>query len=268
MTHLRTTLRLVLALAVVAWPAVSSAEPGPVHRALTGGLVDPAATTLFVAPPAQGMVIVYRDGQAVGWFVRAGYLAVAPNGVYGVVATRGTAMLFNAQLRLRPGLTRVEWASGDAPSVVYHPSHPPATRRPATPARKPPRAQAPTPQATPAAPADVTRRPPRATAPSGRFAAVLRAVDAADDDHDRYRALREAAAGERFTSAQQRQILGLFRSAAMREKAAALVAERGSPAPPRALPPQTRSTAPAAKGLRGAAELATSSAHIGRITQR
>ena len=239
MTILRRTLLLLVASAALAWPAVAMAEAGPVHRALTGGVVDPGASALYIAPPSQGMVIVYRDGEAVGWFVNPGYLTVAPNGIYGIVATRGTSMLFNAQFRLRPGLTRVEWADGSSPTVLYQPAYPQARRpaqaeaRPAArPPRKPAASQA---SGTPARPAARAQTPSQGAAVSSqRFAGLLQRLDAAGNEHDRYRALRAEAAGLRFSKSQERQILARFRSEAMRKKAAALVTP-GAEAP-RALP--------------------------------
>jgi hypothetical protein len=242
MTILRRTLLLLVAAAALAWPAAAAAQAGPVHRALTGGVVDPGATALYIAPPRQGMVIVYRDGEAVGWFVNPGYLTVAPNGVYGIVATRNSSLLFNAQFLLRPGLTRVEWADGNVPSVLFHPAYPPMVQRPGASSARPPAAPAARPPARPqaqppragAVPRSVAQpSAPQAAAPSSGFAELLRQIDAVDDDHDRYRTLREGVRGQSLSSAQKSEILGRFRSASMRQKASALLGVEPARSAPR-----------------------------------
>lgn len=266
MTSLRRSVLLLLALAAFAWPAVASAEAGPVHRALTGGLIDPGATTLYIEPPRQGMVIVYRDGEAVGWFVRPGYLSAKPNTVHGVVATRGTSMLFNAQLLLRPGVTQLSWSSGNAPRMVYQPAYRvPARPRAHAPRGQAPRGQAPRAHAPPAAhrpatpgsrpaatgsvaPSRASKAAPRSRAPQAagsprsgisaqQFSQLLRRLDAADDDHDRLRSIRPEASRHTFTAAQKQQILARFRSAKLRDTASSALATSG---PSRSIAPSRR----------------------------
>ena len=230
MTILRRTTLLLIALAALAVPATALAD-GPVHRALTGGVIDPGATSLYIAPPKRGMVIVYRDGDAVGWFVNPGYLPVDANGVYGVVATRGSSMLFNARFRLRPGLTRLEWSDGNTPQVLYHPAYPAARHRHARPSQARPSHAGPSPSQG-ATPARETPKP-KATAgsqkasgsgiSSKRFAKLIERIEASDDDHDRYRALRADTSARSLSASQRRQVLGYFRSESMRDKALAVM---------------------------------------------
>ena len=125
-------LPFLVALSLLAAPAVALAQTGPVHQVLAGTVFDPAATNLRIVPPKGGMVLVYRDGKAVGWLMRAGYLTVKPNRLYGVVATRGTTMLFNAGLMVRPGLTELVWKGDSTPQMSYLPSYYGYANQPAT----------------------------------------------------------------------------------------------------------------------------------------
>ncbi len=102
----------------------ATATAGPVNRALTGGILDPYATTLRVVPPRGGMVMVHQNGKAVGWFMQAGIVNVTPNQIYGLTATRGTHVLFNASIVAREGYTQAIWGEDDAPQLTYQPMFP------------------------------------------------------------------------------------------------------------------------------------------------
>lgn len=165
----RRALQLLVALFALAAPQAASAQ-GPVQRFLQGGVVDPSASVVYVEPPRGGMVMVYEGNRPVGVLPRAGTLALRPGRVYGVVATRGSAMLFNQRLRLGAGLTSLVWAPGQsAPHMSFRPRFaPPRAPRPVTRAPRPaPRAR-PRPTARPA---------PRARAP--RRSALRRRLPAA-----------------------------------------------------------------------------------------
>lgn len=129
---------LLVAATVVAIPLTASAQVwGPpivvsphaaggsplVVGALNGPRLDPMAATARIVPPRGGTVMLYRDGKMKGWFTQASYAKLEPGRVYGVVATRGSSMLFNAGIIARPGLTEVVWeGSNKAPSIAFTPA--------------------------------------------------------------------------------------------------------------------------------------------------
>src|SRR5438105_3433289 len=68
---------LAVALGLMAAPSVASAQDaGAVHSFLRGPLINPAAATLHIVPPAGGQVMIHRDGKAARWFVQPGLLTV------------------------------------------------------------------------------------------------------------------------------------------------------------------------------------------------
>jgi hypothetical protein len=115
---------LTIAAAVLAavLTTSASASAGPVNRFLTGGLVDPLATTMRIVPPRGGMVMVHDNGKAVAWLTRAGYVNVKPNRVYGITATRGRTLLFSTNMRVRRGYTEMIWGQGSQPQLSYVPA--------------------------------------------------------------------------------------------------------------------------------------------------
>jgi hypothetical protein len=84
--------------------------------------LDASAATIRVVPPRGANVMIYRNNKVEGWFVAPGVTTVQPGEVYGIVATRGTNVLFNAGLLLRPGWTDVVWNKGTLPTIGYQPS--------------------------------------------------------------------------------------------------------------------------------------------------
>jgi hypothetical protein len=149
-------LALALALAALALPV--SAMAGPVHDALRGDRLPPAGEALVnVVPPRGGSVMLYRDGKVAGWFLRPGAARVVPGATYGVMAMRGTHVLFHAGLTANPGLTELVWTHGDRPSIGYVPPLPrPHAHRAARPA---PHAHPAKPHAHPAKKAQASEAP-------------------------------------------------------------------------------------------------------------
>ena len=125
----------LLSIAAVAMTALvttaSVAHAGPVNQFLTGGVVDPNATTMRVVPPRGGMVVLHQNGQAVAWFMRTGFVNLRPNRIYSVTATRGSSMLFNANVMARRGFTELVWSNGNQPQMNFVPAFGPGFRQPA-----------------------------------------------------------------------------------------------------------------------------------------
>ncbi len=119
-----------LAALVVATVVMTSASAfaAPVNRLLTGGVVDPMATTLKIVPPRGGTVVVHNNGRAVAWFMRAGFVNLKPNHVYSVTATRGQSMLFNRNVMMRRGYTELVWSRGSQPQMNHVPAYYGASR--------------------------------------------------------------------------------------------------------------------------------------------
>jgi len=123
MSKTKLFLQMAIVLAALAIPAVASADPGTIHDALRGTAFDPYATTMRIVPPKGGAVLVYRRGKAVGWWLQPGITTVRPGQVYGVLATKGTRMIFNGGVLVRPGTTSLVWDGGDLPQVAYMPAY-------------------------------------------------------------------------------------------------------------------------------------------------
>jgi hypothetical protein len=111
----------VLALGVLG--TAQSAQAGEVHNFLTGASIDPHASILHIVPPRGGTVMLYRNAKLVGWWMQPGIVRAAPGKIYGVVATRGQSVLFNAHLIARPGTTSIAWRGGDTPAISFVPSY-------------------------------------------------------------------------------------------------------------------------------------------------
>lgn len=92
------------------------------HRAVAGTPFDPLATTVRVVPPKGGTVMLYRNGGVRGWWMHPSAITVRPGQVYGLVATRGTQVLFNAAMVFRPGYTDVVWTTEQVPRIAYSPA--------------------------------------------------------------------------------------------------------------------------------------------------
>ncbi len=116
-------LQMTIVLAALAIPAAASAQSGAIHDALRGSAFDPYASTISVVPPKGGAVMVYRHGKVTGWFLQPGIATVRPGQVYGVLATKGTRMVFNAGILIRRGATELVWSDGDLPRVAYAPTY-------------------------------------------------------------------------------------------------------------------------------------------------
>ncbi len=123
MTKTKLFLQMAIVLAALAVPAVASANPSSIHDALRGTAFDPYASTIRIVPPKGGAVLVYRHGKAVGWYLQPGIATVRPGAVYGVLATKGTRMVFNGGVLIRPGATEMVWNGGDLPQVAYLPAY-------------------------------------------------------------------------------------------------------------------------------------------------
>ncbi|HZO13425.1 MAG TPA: hypothetical protein VFB62_09195 [Polyangiaceae bacterium] len=116
----RRLLGIALALCTLAIPA--AAQAGPVHDALRADrLPPPGQATVRIVPPRGGTVMLYRGGQVVGWFMRPGFAQVDARVPYGIMATRGTAVLFHAGITMNPGLTELVWGEGNTPSIGWLP---------------------------------------------------------------------------------------------------------------------------------------------------
>ncbi len=123
MSQTKLFLQMAIVLAALAVPAAASAQSGAVHDALRGTAFDPYASTIRVVPPRGGAVMVYRRGKLTGWWLQPGIATVRPGHVYGVLATRGTRMVFNAGILIRPGATELVWSDGDLPRIAYVPAY-------------------------------------------------------------------------------------------------------------------------------------------------
>lgn len=202
---------LAMAAALCATVLTTSATTfaGPVNRALTGGVIDPYATTLRVVPPKGGMVMVHQNGSAVAWFMQAGVINLKPNQIYGLTATRGTSMLFNASVVVRPGYTQAVWAKDNAPQLSYQPSlvggygrpvHRPATtRRPSA--------------ATPPEPSQPARLP------ASRHRALMGELKGLSTDRQRWNVMKSYNKRYALTVSQKRAIAGTFASASYKSAA-------------------------------------------------
>jgi hypothetical protein len=209
-------LTTALALTPMLLAADALAQSGPVNQFLTGGTIDPMATTLKVVPPEGGMVMVHRDGKAVAWLMQAGYVRLKPNREYGIVATRGTSMLFNGGLYARPGLTQFRWTSSDTPEVSYQPAviygrphHKPAARthRAKTKTVAPPkrRAERATTHAAPRKPA-AAAKPAKVRPSAATFARIIAKLEGLESDRARVAAIEGYAQRYTFTHAQAKRL--------------------------------------------------------------
>ena len=116
----RRLLGLALALCTLAIPA--AAQAGPVNDVLRADrLPPPGQATVRIVPPRGGTVMLYRGGKVAGWFMRPGFAQVDARVPYGVMATRGTAVLFHAGISMNPGLTELVWDEGNTPRIGWLP---------------------------------------------------------------------------------------------------------------------------------------------------
>jgi hypothetical protein len=130
MTKTQRLIQIAVVAAALLLPASAFAS-GPVHDALAGSVLDPMATTLKVVPPRGGAVMVYRNGKLKSWFLQPGLVTVQPGHVYGVMASRGSYMLFNAGIMMRDGFTELSWQDGNnTPAMAYYPGYSNRHRRP------------------------------------------------------------------------------------------------------------------------------------------
>jgi hypothetical protein len=215
--------QLLVALALLAVPTVAEAQVGPVHAALRGTVLDPQATTLSIVPPRGGQVVLYRDGQAKGWWLQPGIVTVVPNQAYGVIAVRGTEVLFNAAIIARPGTTVVSWENGGSlPSIVYQPPYwmVPSPLGPAGHVG-----------------ADAYHRPARHHISSARYRSMLARMDSEPTDQGRLAILRAHAKRYDFSAGQARAIVGRLHDARYRTAAYRALAEHIVPAASPSLKP-------------------------------
>jgi len=206
MKKIKLLLQLLVAMALLAGSAGAFAQTGPVHASLRGTVLDPQATTVRVVPPRGAHVMLYRNGKVVGWWMHTGMANVTPGRTYGIIATRGTRVLFNAGLVARRGLTDIVWKSGsDVPHIAYHP----VRQRPAY--------------------VGVSHSPhghhgssgPVAIAISSvRYRQLVRHMRAKRFDRDRLAVLKRYVRSYKFNTWQARQLVRSFRSSRYKQAAA------------------------------------------------
>jgi hypothetical protein len=121
----RRILQLAIVLLVALMPALAFAHApqSAFQSAVAGSVLDPHQSTLIIEPGKGMAVMVYEDGDLKGWFLKPGAVTVQPNHVYGVLATRGSSVVFHSGLLVRAGATKVSWAAtGNRPAVAFRPA--------------------------------------------------------------------------------------------------------------------------------------------------
>jgi hypothetical protein len=230
-------LQTAIVLAALAIPAAASAQSGAVHDALRGSVFDPYASTISVVPPRGGAVMVYRHGKVTGWYLQPGIATVRPGQVYGVLATRGTRMVFNAGILIRPGATELVWSDGDLPRIAYAPAY---HHRPHYVATRPGHGaghgaghKAATPHQGTSTPRNsatkVTRSKLSAKKPSssvitrGQYRGLLRGLNRSPRDTTRFAVLKRYAKRYQFKQGQASTVVRKFETRRYRRSAARLL---------------------------------------------
>lgn len=215
--------------------AHGNAQPqvSPIQALLMGGQpLDPYATTLDIAPPADTTVMITKDGKAVSWLSRPGTIAMKRNATYGITAIRGgKSMIFSQMIVARPGKHTLSWNDGVAslsfvPFVVYatptagadvhvhvHGADKPVARRA--------RAE----RDESAAPAQVSRDGAD-TLSESRFERVQRHMAMLPTDELRLNVLRPWTMRAVFSDAQARDLKATFVSRQARRQAASMLRGR------------------------------------------
>ncbi len=137
MNSLKRLLPAVVALFLWVVPNVADAQSlAPLYGALglgSGALATPTGTVVRVFPPKGAAVMLYAGNSVKGWWTSPGMVDVKPGRVHGVIATRGTQVLFHSRLIFRPGVTDIGWSNSNVPTIAYAPApsvRPPVAARP------------------------------------------------------------------------------------------------------------------------------------------
>ncbi len=252
--------QLIAALAVsfaALLTAPEASASGPVNQLLTGGLIDPYATTLRVVPPQGGMVVLHRNGAAVAWFMQPGLVNLSPNQIYTLTATRGQTMLFNANLLMRRGYTQAVWGRSNQPQLSFQPT---LAAYPMAGAPRVPASAGVSQPAPGAASADGRARLPR-----HRHSALLAELGALETDQARWRMMKRYDKSYALSAVQKRGIVGTFESASYRRSAQRTLGV--SAAQPKAAPAPKAAVAQAAAAKPGA-KATTSKPPVAKQTKR
>lgn len=237
---MRRLTQILAALLVMAAPAIATAhDKGLAERTVEGTPFDPRESSLWITPPQGGTVLVYQDGDTKGWFIHSGAITVTPHQVYGILATRGTSVIFHSALLVRPGVTSLSWNDGSrSPTLAFQPMffphrqgvhghrpHPVAAGRHPAPARGASRAVPRRAAAKPAAPTAAKRR----QLDDNVVAGLAIKLDRVRDDQGKMRMLEGYARRYSFTRMQSQRLVATFDGAQGRAAAERLLGVRATP---------------------------------------
>lgn len=208
-------IKLVLQAAII-MGALGLSTPAAAQAFWTGGwgaashgvpMVDAHTSVVQVVPPNGGTVMLYQGDKLKRWWWYPGFETVRPGEVYGVVATRGTSLLFNGAMVFRPGLTTLVWEKGaDYPLVGYQPAAHAAAR-----------------PVTFASPAHRTTASGRSAIPAATYRGLLIRLDAKPRDADKLRVVAWYADRYRFRPSEASAVVARFKSGGYGRTAARLL---------------------------------------------